>query len=85
MFVRRAALKLIWPFATQQRAVNYDLLGLIKGIDESHREVAYRLEAQDLDLLSQLEQQNRELSTRLEDLTSRVEELSSRPSKSTTD
>jgi predicted nuclease with TOPRIM domain len=67
----------IWPFLAQQQTVNYKLLALIKNLDESLREVAYRLEAQDLDLLSQLEQHNRELSTRVEDLNSRVEELSS--------
>jgi len=84
-FIRRMALMVIWPFLSQQRTVNYELLGLTKSIDESLREVAYRLEAQDLDILSQLEQHNRELSTRVEELNSHVEELSSRLPKPPTD
>jgi glycosyltransferase involved in cell wall biosynthesis/SAM-dependent methyltransferase len=42
---RRILLKLMWPFALQQRAVNEELLATVKGTDQSLRAVVNQLES----------------------------------------
>ena len=74
---RRAADKAVWPY-TCQPAVNEQLLATIKGVRESLRETSYRLNAQDKDLVSELEQQNRDLTNRIEDLNASIDELNTR-------
>lgn len=43
-FVRRVMLRLIWPFAMQQRAINDQLLTRIKGVDTSLRDATQQLQ-----------------------------------------